>query len=154
MKTLFLKNSFILFSIALLSSFTTKNTGNKTPVPAQSPQPELCYLLTNDQVEKMGGVNVAGSLPEDKVQAYYSAFGITPVAKDKLQQVASPGTNPNSSFVCNTPWNYYYTYGYCTANYSRPECGYYVRIRYWKKYRFNAACQYEEVTLSSTVVCC
>jgi hypothetical protein len=153
MKTQFFKHCFSLFSIVMLCSFTTKNPVFNHLVPQVVSEPESCYLLTNEQAEKMGGAEIAGNLPEAKVQAFYSLFGITPITKDKLLQ-HSTGKGSDAGFVCNTTWTYFYSYGSCSANYNRPECGYYVRVRYWKRYRFNAACQYEEVTLSTAVVCC
>lgn len=138
----------ILFALLLLTSFrATEKSAKGFPVALT---PETCYPLTGVQLEKMGGADAAGLLPEEKLQPFFLANGISPVSKEKMVQQSTPG----NEFVCNTGWTYFYTYGNCTANYSRPECGYYVRIRYLKRYRFNGACNYEEVTVSSTVVCC
>jgi hypothetical protein len=153
MKTQFFKNCFSLLSILVLSSFNSKNPVANHPALRVAPEPESCYLLTNDQLEKMGGAEMAGNFPEAKVQAFYSLFGLTPVTKEKLQQHMA-GSGSVAGFVCNTAWTYFYSYGSCSANYTRPDCGYYVRARYLKRYRFNAACQYEEVTVSTAIVCC
>lgn len=141
----------MLVALLLFTSFRSlETTANSNEFTKGAITPETCYPLTFLQLEKMGGVDAAAHIPEDKLQALYLAWGISPVQKEKMVQTATPG----NEFVCNTGWTYFYSYGNCTANYSRPECGYYVRVRYLKKYRFNAACNYEEVTVSSSVVCC
>jgi hypothetical protein len=145
----------LLLAAIITWSFTNHHSSAPQTRTAFYQQPEICYPLTDEQADKLGGELFAGQTAEPRLQAFFREFNIRPVEKKQMVQQFTVYRQASAvnKFQCNTGWTYFYTYGSCTANYSRPECGYYVRVRYYKKYRFYA-CRYEEVTISSTVVCC